>query len=308
MSILRPANLLIIGITMMIFWFFMVSPALIENGVDPSLNTFLFTLLMIMVMMIAGAGYAINDIFDMRADAVNRPAKSLGRKISVKTARNLYLVLNLLAFISATYIFYRTWNFNVLAICAGCILVLWLYSRVLKSTVLMGNVIVSLLIGGVPFIFIFIEQHSLTQLQQSAPSVHQALYIDTFGFAIFAFMANLIREIVKDCEDFEGDLRTGTITIATVLGFKKADYFSIALNIILLILSYIYFRVNRLGHNPIEQITFPLLIWLPLVILAYYLITKERNKRKYTMASRFIKGIMVLGLIYILIHLRYTYA
>jgi len=306
--IVRPANLLIMGFTMMIFWFLMIQPVLINNGVQPSIHNLEFTLLMIMVMLIAGAGYVINDIYDLRSDSVNKPERPIGNSISIEQARKLYFILNALALVGAFYLTYKTQNFNIVAICAGCTLLLWLYSKILKSTVLLGNVIVSLLIGGVPFIFVITESQALGELQLTAAGVHSSVYIDILGFTIFAFMTNLIREIVKDCEDFEGDLRTGTITIATGLGFKKADYFSISLTVILLLLTYLYARLSNLGHYPIEQIAFPILIWVPLIILLYYLITKERKKPKYTFLSRFLKGIMFFGLLYLMIHFRLTYA
>ncbi len=38
------------------------------------------------------------------------------------------------------------------------------------------------------------------------------------GFAFFAFLTNLIREIIKDIEDFEGDIAYGRNTVPVVIG------------------------------------------------------------------------------------------
>ena len=44
------------------------------------------------------------------------------------------------------------------------------------------------------------------------------------GFSVFAFLFSLINDIIKDCEDYNGDIATGVRSIPVVLGKRKANY------------------------------------------------------------------------------------
>jgi 4-hydroxybenzoate polyprenyltransferase len=48
-----------------------------------------------------------------------------------------------------------------------------------------------------------------------------SLFSILLDYAIFAFVINLIREIVKDLEDINGDTSQGMKTLAIVLGILK---------------------------------------------------------------------------------------
>ncbi len=307
-KMVRPANIFIVGITMMIFWFFLVRPALLNNEILPALDHLRFSILMLMTLLVTAGGYVINDILDQETDRINKPEESLeGRHISKKSARTFYLILNILALSLAGFLLLKTGNFNVMALCAGCILILWLYSRYLKSSILMGNVIVSLLIGLVPFIFLIVENDALVKLQGSNVLVYNDVFLISISFTLFAFFANLIREIVKDCEDYEGDRSAGILTIATGLGYKKSDLFSQSLTVILFLLITAWFFIRDLGFLSWEALAYLLLMILPVFFL-FYLLTKEPIGRdKYTPISKHLKLLMVFGLIYLLIHLYINY-
>ena len=66
-----------------------------------ALNTFQFALLVIATLSIAAAGNVINDIHDVKADAINKPTKVIvGENISEKNAYRFFLPLTFSAFLA----------------------------------------------------------------------------------------------------------------------------------------------------------------------------------------------------------------
>ena len=66
-----------------------------------ALNTFQFALLVIATLSIAAAGNVINDIHDVKADAINKPTKVIvGENISEKNAYRFFFTLNILGVFS----------------------------------------------------------------------------------------------------------------------------------------------------------------------------------------------------------------
>ena len=306
--LVRPVNIFLVGFTMMIFWFFLIRPALLNNEILPALNNLSFLFLMAMTLLVTAAGYVINDVLDQDTDKINKPHKSLeARQVSKKSARSFYLILNVLALACASYLLVKTGDFNIMALCAACILVLWLYSRYLKSSILMGNVVVSLLIGLVPFIFLIVENDSLNRLELAHLGVYNDVFLISISFTLFAFLANLVREIVKDCEDYEGDRKAGILTIATALGYKKSDLFSQGLSLLLYGLIITWFFVRDISFLSLESVAYLLLMVLPVIFLFYQLTKKPMGREKYTPISKHLKLLMVFGLIYLLTHLYINY-
>jgi 4-hydroxybenzoate polyprenyltransferase len=62
-----------------------------------------------------------------------------------------------------------------------------------------------------------------------------SLFSILLDYAIFAFVINLIREIVKDLEDINGDTSQGMKTLAIVLGILKTTKLVFALGLMSII-------------------------------------------------------------------------
>jgi 4-hydroxybenzoate polyprenyltransferase len=115
------------------------------------------------------------------------------------------------------------------------------------------------------------------------------------GFAIFAFLTTLTREIIKDIEDFEGDMAYGRNTIPVVTGTLTARIISILLVLITVGLLYVvwYFFLN-------DKITLTYIscaIVLPLLYVVYQLIISGTKKHLHN-ASRIMKIVMIAGVLY----------
>ena len=80
-------------------------------------------------------------------------------------------------------------------------------------------------------------------------SIMRLLFSILLDYAIFAFMINLIREIIKDLEDVNGDYNQGMKTLPIVLGTERTAklVFGLSFIPILSLVYYINFYVFNSG-------------------------------------------------------------
>jgi 4-hydroxybenzoate polyprenyltransferase len=144
--VLRPSNLLIILITQLLCWFCLIKPLAGFLDQDFFLDFNNALLLAIGTALIAGAGYIINDYFDVKIDAINRPEKSLiGKDINPRTAILLHNFCNIAGLGIMAYLSYQLQNPKALIIPIICTILLWFYSTHFKRQFMIGNIVVSLL-------------------------------------------------------------------------------------------------------------------------------------------------------------------
>ncbi len=180
------------------------------------LNTFLASL---SGALIGGAGMVINDYFDYEIDKLNRPERPLpSGLISKKNALKYYFILN-----TAALAMLINTSVEVYAIAVFSIILIFLYSFRLKKTMLVGNISVALMTG-MAFVF-----------GGAVGGNIQVLIIP----AVFAFLINFAREIIKDTEDFEGDKLYHSRTFPILFGAKRALMLAFSILIFLMIFTVV---------------------------------------------------------------------
>lgn len=221
-------------------------------------------------LMITAAGYVINDYFDVKADAINKPKNVLiGRAVSRRKALLFVLILNTSSLVIAVFIG-KTIAVTYLAI----IVLLWLYSYLLKRSFLIGNLLVASLAGFSIYILSYFKPIS-------SPLI---------AFVFFAFITNLIREIIKDAEDVKGDLLLGSNTLPIKLGIQNTRIVILLLMVIFL-MSMWYATVmyqNSTLYLPAGLIS-AITVWCVVVLF------KENMNKGFSAASNFLKVIMLIG-------------
>ena len=225
--LIRWPNLVFIVLTQALFRYFILPFVYIEAhpGYDHiKLSQPLFFLLSFASVCIAGAGYIINDYFDINIDLVNKSSKVIvGKFIKRRSAILLHGILSLTGLALSMYIGYKIGNalipfFNFLAI-----LILWFYSSTFKKKLLIGNVLISLLTAWVILVLTVAEYRFRISPHDI---VWQRLLKVSFIYAGFAFIISLIREVIKDMEDLEGDTRYGCTTMPVVWGLPVSKVFT----------------------------------------------------------------------------------
>jgi len=221
----------------------------------------------------ASAGNVINDYFDIEIDKVNRPHRVLPKgELTLKEALNFYIFLTGIALLFSVFI-------SLLALLEVffAAALLFLYSYRIKRIPLLGNFVVAFLTG---FAFIY---------GGIAVNNVEAAMIP----ALFAFLINFIREIVKDMEDIEGDKQQGINSYPAVYGFKKAKTLIVFFTIVLIILTVFPF-INELYE--IEYFLVVMVIVNPLLVYILKSLFQDDSNKNLNKLSNLLKLDMVIGL------------
>lgn len=226
LKISRPSNLLIVVFAQLMTAHFLVETT--RQGV-PVLQDFNLYLIILSTVIIAAAGYMINDYYDVKIDYVNKPQEVIiGKGMKRRVVIFLHTILNFTGIGIGYLVSPRVAVINFLAA-----FLLWWYSNALKRLPFIGNFTVALLTGTSIWIIGYYYQNA-------------ELLVLTY--AIFAFFLNLIREIIKDIEDRHGDRKHGCKTLPIVFGFRttKKIIFAIAFVFVVAIL-IVTFKINKLS-------------------------------------------------------------
>lgn len=298
--LVRYQNLLIIASTMAIFRWFVFVPLLKIDNFTPQLSDKLFILLVLATVLLAAAGYVINDYFDRKADLINRPGKViLGRILRRRAGMVWHFILTGSGILLGVYVAYSVGQLKLSIVFFLISGVLWFYSTTYKRQVLLGNVIVAILVAMVPLIILIFELPLLLDKYHfylvSEPSEINLLIGWVIGYAIFAFLLTLIREIVKDLEDFEGDFAFGRQTIPIAWGPLTAKRIVLSLCIVTIIL--VLLVIYKFKWSVLSIIYGVVLVVIPLLFHTY-LIARADEKKDYAQTSLLLKIIMLAGLIY----------
>lgn len=325
-KLIRLPNLLIIALTQYAIRYGIIYPILFNfsggqdiSGVGLKMTELDFFLLCLSTVMIAAAGYIINDYFDVKVDRVNRPDKIIvGKYIKRRIAMGAHLFINTIAILIAGYLAYKVGNWKLIFIQLISAGALWYYSTMFKKQVLIGNVIVAILALLVPFVaglYELIVQHATVDdsvntllffLEERTPfedvkymlvEVLSTAMLWVLGFSVFAFISTLIREIIKDVEDYEGDKKYFSNTLAVVHGKEKAK--TVAQGIIIVMMALIgYLQYIQLQSKDMASFMYFLFaIQIPLVFIIMKL-KSAKEKADYTKLSKYMKLVMLMGIAY----------
>lgn len=224
--------------------------------------------------LVAASGNVINDYFDVEIDKIVHPERPLAEGIiSKKNALIFYLFLITIALVASSFL--TTEIFIVVLI---TITILFLYSAYLKKILLMGNIIISFLTG-LAFLFGGIAVGNV-----------KAAIIP----AVFAFLTNFIREVVKDTEDIEGDKRNSIITFPVKYGIRKTRKLVLLVSIVLILFTFYPF-ISSLYK--IEFFVIIMILVNPILIFSLKIFYIEKNKKDIHKVSLLLKLDMIFGLI-----------
>lgn len=240
---------------------------------DPS-----FLLLCAATLLIAAAGYIINDYYDIKIDIANNPKRVvIGKVFTRRVALLTHFILNILAIFISLFL---GWAIFATVFISGFLM--WYYSNTLKRLALWGNITISLLTG--------ISIYYLTFLSDNNVNI-------VIIYAVFAFVISLIREIIKDMEDIKGDALYGCKTLPIVWGIKNTKYFIFTISILFVIV---------IGFLFMERFNTALAIYFGIALLPFFVLLLTRlyraqTEKDYHQLSNLSKIIMLAGLISIVL-------
>lgn len=263
-KLIRPLNLLIMAVTLILVRYCIFEPVFRQSGLSGLMPAWQFSLLVIATLFIGAAGYIINDVLDIELDKVNKPGKQvIGKLMSEERGKKLHFNLTAVGVAFGFVFSYLSGNVMLGIFFVIIPTALFYYSYKYKYLPAVGNAVVAILSAFVVLIYWVFEFYHLKKqpdLFVDASGYFSLINRFVLTFSIFAFMVSLMREIVKDAQDMEGDKRFGCRTLPIVLGIP----------------------LTRLIVNLLELITIGGLAWFQLVlktsgysIMAYLLLPAQ---------------------------------
>ena len=192
-KILRPLNL-------MIGAFAVIITASILNSLHMVFN---WVIALVVVVVCNGAANALNDYFDLETDRINRPNRPLVTgMMHPRNALNYSIVLFCIGILFSFALPYRATIITILV----ALPLMTLYNVWFKGIPLLGNFVIAFVLG-ITFLFAGAALNNIK---------------DMFILAVLAFGLTMVRELIKDIADYDGDKKAHISTYPVVFGIRKA--------------------------------------------------------------------------------------
>lgn len=218
------------------------------------------------------AGFIINNFYDAEKDRINRPQKYLlEHLISLKSQLLLYFLLNAAALIAAGIV-----SFKALLFFGFFILAIWAYSSSLKRLFWISNFIASALVV-FPFFAITLYFKNFRLL-----IVYHALYL---------YFLILIRDIIKDLENYKGDWVTSYRTLPIVFGHTTTK---ILLTVLILVTYWPIYCLIHSGLGLMVYYYYWSVMFLGFVVL---LLWWGSTQKTYLWLHNLLKAHILLGVL-----------
>jgi 4-hydroxybenzoate polyprenyltransferase len=271
-----------------------------QQDVPLALADWQYGLLVLSTVLLAAAGYVINNIYDVATDSINKPNDVVvGKGISETAAYNIYIGLNItgvaIGFLLSNIIM-RPMFASLFILIAS---LLYFYATTLKQIMILGNFVVALLLAvSVIIIGVFDLFPATTSENQAQMASLFSILID---YALFAFMINFIREIVKDIEDVNGDYNQGINTLPIAIGISRAAKIALVFSVIPLILLALYIKKYFI-ENHLFIVTLYAFIFV-LAPLLYFMVKlfSAKTQKDFKHLSTVLKLIIFFGILSILV-------
>jgi len=273
-KLIRYQNLLLLALMQLVFRYGFLN----LQHINLALSDFQYVLLVLATVLIAAAGYVINNIFDQETDNENKPANVIvGKSISETAAYNLYAALNITGVGIGFYLSNVIGKPGTAAIFIIVAATLYLYASTFKQMLVVGNLIVALLLALSVLIVPVFDLYPITN--ESNQKGMATLFSVIFDYAVFAFLINFIREIVKDLEDINGDYNQGMNTLPIALGKSRTTKLVFGLSIIPIVLLLVYTNKYFFTNNLLIAVIYSLaLVISPLIYFSVKMLSAKTTK------------------------------
>lgn len=296
LRLVRWPNLVFFALTQILFVYCIIHPIMSAAGAEPNIRGVYFFLLVLSYILIYAEGYVINDYFDLNIDRINKPDKVVVEKIiSRRWVIFWHVFLSVVGIIIGFYIDWMTGVKFLGLLNTVVVVLLFIYSISLKKKLLVGNVMVSALTAWAIMVITFCETSNLLRPVATGSYIEKITRV-SFLYTGFAFVISLIREVVKDMEDIDGDRRYGCNTMPIAWGVTSTKVFvSVWLVVLIGMLLVVQFYVLILSWWWSAVYSLVLII-IPLFYI-FKLLLAANTSRDYHKVSSLIKMVMFAGLL-----------
>lgn len=296
-KMIRLPNLFFIVLTQILFHTAILDSILLPLGTRPSIDGWNFILLVVSSVLIAAAGYIINDYFDINIDQVNKPTANVVDKIvSRRWAMAWHFVLSGVGILLSAWVAWRSGFWYILLGNFMCVLLLFGYSVTLKRKLLSGNILISLLTAWVILVIGLAEFTSPVFTNSMIVEASGKIIRISFLYGGFAFISSLIREAIKDIEDLQGDERYGCRTMPILWGVNAAKVY-IAVWLVVIIALLIILQVYVARFEWWWAMAYSIVFIIVPFILIFLQLFKAKEHTDYHRLSNWTKLVMLTGIL-----------
>lgn len=291
-KLIRYKNLLLLALMQLIFRYGFLK----QQDIWLSLSDLQYALLVLATVALAAGGYIINDIFDQDTDAENKPDKLIvGKFISEETAYYMYAGLTIGGVGIGMYLSNVIQKPGFVALFILVAALLYFYATTLKQIAVIGNIVVAFLLAFSILIIAFFDLFPATY--EGNQKIMSLMFTLLKDYAVFAFLINLIREIVKDMEDIEGDSNQGMRTLPVIIGIENTSAIVVGLLIIANEILIFYINKNLFESNLIFSVAYALVFIIAPLMYCIVRTAVAKTKSDFGHISTILKLIIFFGIL-----------
>ena len=292
LKLIRFQNLLMLALMQLVF-----RHGFLElQNIPLALADWQFYILVLATVCIAAGGYIINNIFDVETDTENKPENVIvGKFVSETKAYNLYVGFTVVGVAMGFYLANIIGKPSFAALFIIIAATLYFYATSLKQSLLIGNFIVALLLSVSVVIIGIFDLYPVT-FEENRP-VMGLLFGILLDYALFAFIINFIREIVKDLQDVNGDLNQGMNTLPIVFGVKKTTKLVFVLGFVPIICIVYYINANLFASGLLYATVYGLVFILAPLLYFSTKIWSAATSQDFQHLSTVLKWILFFGIL-----------
>lgn len=296
LKLIRYKNLLMLAFMQVLFRYAFLK----QQNIPLALADWQYTLLVLSTVLLAAAGYVINNIYDVATDSINKPNDVVvGKGISETAAYNIYIGLNIsgvaLGFLLSNIIM-RPMFASLFILIAS---LLYFYATTLKQIMILGNFVVAALLSVSVLIIGVFDLFPATNSENQAQMA--SFFSILTDYALFAFMINFIREIIKDIEDVNGDYNQGMNTLPIAIGISRAAKIAVAFAVVSFIVCLLYVNKYFFDNNLFIATFYAFAFVLAPLLYFIVKIVGAKGQKDYHHLSMILKLILFFGILSILV-------
>lgn len=288
LQIIRWKNLVLIALIQVLVKYYLIP--LFDT--EPVLSAFQFVFLVLATVLIAIGGNIINDINDIEIDKINKPKSVwVSKVLSIKQAKTAYFIITIIGFLFGVLVSLQVDKPFFIIFFAISVIALYWYALFFKKLLLVDNIFVSSLIALSIVLIALFEQVLFKSSISNSLEIGEVIW----GLIFFAFLINLVREVIKDIEDSVGDKAFGIQSFPIKYGIKYTHLFikgivAILIGVLIAIALVLYQKQPFL----VGYLTLAVLISLFLFVNQ---LDKVKNNADYKKLSSLLKMIMLIGIL-----------
>ena len=296
LKLIRFQNLLMIALMQCIIRYGFLK----LQKVELALADWQFALLVLSTVFIAAGGYIINDIMDQETDSINRPNQVIvGRSISESMAYNLYFGFTIAGALIGFYLSNLIYRDNFFGIFIITSLLLYIYATSFKQIAVIGNILVSLSLA---LSVIIVGLFDIIPATDQVNRFQMMLWLELlFDYAVFAFLLNFIREIIKDLEDINGDYNQGMRTLPIVLGVSRTAKVVAIITAVATVILLWYINNHLMDSGLYIATIYALVFLVSPMIFAVVKVWTATTQKEFHLLSNVMKAVIFFGILFILI-------